>query len=93
MFSLSTTLHATLSVGDVGSRHSWFVHMYTPTATVHEHFANLQWSCMQEPVSGRKRKQQENTIDDIDQTVLSRLDKLQHQDGEGAFGEHVAACL
>ena len=30
-------------------------------------------------------------MDELDQALISRLDKL--QDGEAAFGDHVAACL
>ena len=39
---------------------------------------------------GKKRKRQES-MDELDQALISRLDKL--QDGEAAFGDHVASCL
>ena len=40
-------------------------------------------------MSGRKRKRQE--IDELDQVLISKLDKL--QDWEAAFGDHIASCL
>ena len=40
-------------------------------------------------MSGRKHKRQE--IDELDQVLISKLDKL--QDREGTFGDHVASCL
>ena len=41
-----------------------------------------------------KRKRQESSIDEIDEALLSRLEKVQQQqDGEASFGEHIAACL
>lgn len=41
-----------------------------------------------------KRKRQENSIDEIDRALLSKLESLgEKQDGEAAFGDHVAACL
>ena len=30
-------------------------------------------------------------MDELDQALISRLDKL--QDGEAAFGDHIASCL
>ena len=41
----------------------------------------------------RKRKRKESSVDEADQALLSRLDKLQQEVGEAAFEEHVAACL
>ena len=41
---------------------------------------------------GHKRKQSESS--DVDKALLLRLQTLQQQqNGEAAFGEHVAACL
>ena len=46
------------------------------------------------PPATRKRKRRESGIDEVDEALLSTLDKLhQHQDGEKAFGEHIASCL
>ena len=41
----------------------------------------------------RKCKRQERNIDEVDEAILSRIDRLQQEDGEEAFGKHVAACL
>lgn len=47
----------------------------------------------QEPTS-HKRKRTQSSCDEVDVALLTRLQKLQEQqDGEAAFGEHVAACL
>ena len=60
--------------------------------------ATLPSLCHRNTASGtavsHKRKRRESSIDEVDRALLSRLENVQeHQDGEAAFGEHVAACL
>ena len=44
--------------------------------------------------SHKKRKRENSCGDELDTALLKRLEGLQQQqDGEAAFGEHVASCL
>ena len=47
-----------------------------------------------ESVSRKKRKREDSSLDEVDHALLSRLEDLhKEQNGETAFGEHVAASL